>query len=284
MINVTQAEYDFPKSIPNSYFHGRASKVAIPTFQDWQKNHHIHFLRYLWYLLDQNFNNVYPSGNQSGISYEDLQKEIDDLEKKIEGQLSSSNGIRPIKKILIGEAPPPGNNYFYDNTTLTGPWINAPWKACYHSLGKPNQKSNYLIKMAQAGFLLLDLFPYAISFTNRDTIKYETSCISAFRNGPSFYPINIMATLCKLQNQINLTSSIAFGMKKFGEAILNNKSGCVLNFNRCTSKNGFGLHPAGPIDCLRTPPPNPLAISNYLRIISDTSGNPNATLLIDAGF
>ena len=86
-----------------------------------------------------------------------------------------------IKYILVGEARPPlnipaslnkcggdeNNTYFY-NITHVGqtPWLNAPrlnW-GCPPFRPCPNNKVNTLLCLASNGVLLLDLFPYAISY------------------------------------------------------------------------------------------------------------------------
>lgn len=86
-----------------------------------------------------------------------------------------------IKYILVGEARPPlkepkslnkcggdeKNTYFY-NITHVGqtPWLNAPrlnW-GCPPFRPCPNNKVNTLLCLASNGVLLLDLFPYAISY------------------------------------------------------------------------------------------------------------------------
>ncbi len=308
MINVTDKEYDYPKTISGSYFHGQASKVTIPTFKEWQRNHHIHFLRYLWYLLDQNFDNDYPSID---ISDEDLQKKIDDLEEKIKKQLSSSNEIRPIKKILIGEAPPllphppAKGNYFYHTGSWPqkpGPWINAP-KKCMFLNKTYTSKDLFLQNCAKKGFLLLDLFPYAIKFTSslRNGPDYKVACKEAFNNPNGNYPLNILSTLNQLKNHIHKDFTIVFGMNSFGETILNDKIGCVtsfisygfnlqnprnaslISFNNYMNSNHLNLKNLGVIDFFRLPKHN-LANSNFLHVVSDNSNNPNATLLKVAGF
>lgn len=86
-----------------------------------------------------------------------------------------------IKYILVGEACPPlkipislnkcggdeNNTYFY-NITHVGqtPWLSAPrlnW-GCPPFRPCPNNKVKTLLCLASKGVLLLDLFPYAISY------------------------------------------------------------------------------------------------------------------------
>jgi hypothetical protein len=85
-----------------------------------------------------------------------------------------------IKYILVGEARPPlktpilnkcggdGNNtYFYDISHVRPTsWLSAPrlnW-GCPPYAPCPNNKVNTLLCLASNGVLLLDLFPYAISY------------------------------------------------------------------------------------------------------------------------
>ena len=189
---------------------------------------------------------------------------------------------RPIKKILIGEAPPASGAYFYDPINWShSQWEYAPYRAIFGHLPGAIHKTIFLTQMAAAGFLLLDLFPYAISFSgNRNSPTYTNACISAFRNGHGAYPINIMSTLGQLNNCISKSFSIAFGLKLFGEAILND-IGCIADFTHWAVHNSFTLLPAGAVNVHR----NPMIpqISNYLRIVLRNM-NPNASLLNHAGF
>lgn len=92
-----------------------------------------------------------------------------------------------VKYILIGESRPrrksqkikdcspilgdENNTYFYDVTHIskTQPWLSAA-RTCWaapHFRPCPTNKIKTLLNLAQKGILLLDLFPFAISYTSR---------------------------------------------------------------------------------------------------------------------
>lgn len=87
-----------------------------------------------------------------------------------------------IKYILIGEARPPkkgcnlndcggdkSNTFFYDIRHIKStPWLNAPrinW-GCSSYSPCPNDKIQTLLCLASKGVLLLDLFPFAVSYSS----------------------------------------------------------------------------------------------------------------------
>jgi hypothetical protein len=187
-----------------------------------------------------------------------------------------------IKKILIGEAPPPKpHNYFYNpsplrwNATTGNPttgqgWTSAIKNTLFPGLVFPDTVS-FLKACAREGFLLLDLFPYAISYSkSRGTITtpnrfYRAACISAWGAGPVSYPHNIINTLNYLVCCIQKNIAIGFALTSFGTIILTDL-GAVGAFNAWCLANGITLNPPGPINQIRlVMPPVPNA-SNYLRI------------------
>jgi hypothetical protein len=96
---------------------------------------------------------------------------------------------RSIKYILIGEAPPSTGNYIYkgDNTG----YITAPLSAMgIGGLGEFER----LVAFADAGYLLLDLFPFAIDFKN--TIINRT--MEGFFNNPNL-GVFILSLLVKIR-------------------------------------------------------------------------------------
>jgi hypothetical protein len=68
---------------------------------------------------------------------------------------------RDIKYILIGEAPPATGSYIYKDAK--GSYITAPLSA-FNINTKKLSRLNRLIDFAKNGYLLLDLFPFAIDF------------------------------------------------------------------------------------------------------------------------
>jgi hypothetical protein len=101
---------------------------------------------------------------------------------------------RTIKYILIGEAPPPSGNYIYkgDNTG----YITAPLSA----MGIQGLNGfERLCAFADKGYLLLDLFPFAVDFNNSSVNK----AILNFLNGPNI-EVLIRALFLKMRGLICL--------------------------------------------------------------------------------
>ncbi len=265
-------DYNFPLALTKGYFAGK----DVPPFGVYMRNFHHDFLKYLFFMCIQNAKGAYP---------------INDSIDKIIGELNDSarNCSKPITKILIGEAPPfqlPNSNtieYFYNTCgkwPSRSPWINAPKKALFNEQTFQN-KVDFLTACARAGFLLLDLFPYAIKYNSRSTKKYEIACVSAFQ-GP--YPFNIMDTLRWLTPCISKNIAIGFGLTPFGKVILSSMS-CVNIFNRWTANNNINLITPLLLDQLRQIPINDT--SNFLRICHKNMRNaygPDPALLKQAGF
>ena len=248
----TNANYDFP--IVTGTFLGK----TIPTFADYTADYHIHYLRYLYFMCCMNAEGLYPF-------------EIS-IEQMLDGWKKNKHKPK-INKILIGEAPPPvAINYFYNPTS---PWSRTgnPGKggnytrsiknALFPGMAFPT-KIDFLIACARNGFLLLDLFPYAMPYTGgiRTTRRYANACISAF-GGTAVYPIHIIANLNSLKDCIKSDLSIAFAQISFGKIILSDPT-CVANFNTWLLTNGKSLNPAGPIGIIR--PITTPNISSYLRV------------------
>lgn len=81
-----------------------------------------------------------------------------------------------IRYTLIGEACPAlGANYFYDITQITGQaYLKAAYDASYNGVGPiipwvplhaPVDKLHKLLDLASRGVLLIDLFPFALTYT-----------------------------------------------------------------------------------------------------------------------
>lgn len=200
-----------------------------------------------------------------------------------------------IKKILIGEAPPPNqNNYFYNpsiarwnvatgNPTIGQGWTSAIKNALFPGMVFPNTVS-FLKACAREGFLLLDLFPYAITYSSRTSSKYKQACISTWGAGPTPYPHNILITLNFLTCCIKKTISFGFALKSFGEIIVTD-AGSITSFNSWCLINGITFNPPGPLNQIRPVPAPLVSASIYLRVCG-TRGQtgPNSTLLNIAGF
>ena len=265
----TNANYNFP--VETGTFIGK----PIPTFTDYTSDYHIHYLRYLYFILCMNAEGLYPT-------------ELT-IEQMHDGW-GRNKCIPKINKILIGEAPPPvAINYFYNpaspwsrtgNPGKGGNYTRSIKNALFPGMTFPT-KIDFLIACARNGFLLLDLLPYAMPFGGiRSTRRYANACISAF-GGAVAYPINIIAILDSFGNCIKSDFSVAFAQISFGKIILTDPT-CVANFNAWLLTNGKSLNPVGPIDMLR-----PIAIPNvspFLRVCGKRgSFVPISALLNDTG-
>ncbi len=63
---ITVTDYYFPLGIPGGYFNGK----FVPTFHDYLRDYHIHFMRYLYFLCIKNADGDYPIE----ISIEEIEK------------------------------------------------------------------------------------------------------------------------------------------------------------------------------------------------------------------
>jgi hypothetical protein len=254
-MNIT--DYNYPIGQPRGFFNGRVPLATPATFPS---TYDIDYLRYLYFLCIKNAEGDYP---------------IEINREEIDKAFQNEGSCKPrIKKILIGEAPPPTYlNYFYNpsplrwnagtgNPTVGQAWTSAIKNTLFPGIAFPDTIS-FLKACAQKGFLLLDLFPYNISYSGRrTTVRYRNACISAF-GGTSPYPHNIINTLTSIKCCLHEEISISFAMKSFGEIILNDAS-CVANITLWLAANGIILYPAGPINSPRLIPVKDS--SKYLRV------------------
>lgn len=278
---ITLPDYNAPLIIPGGYFNGRFAPRDAIEFNRFLSTYHLDYLRYLYFLCIMGAEGEYP---------------LDITVEEIEGAFNNEdrNCIPRIKKILIGEAPPPNYcNYFYNihspwNVRMGRPSAGQAWTSAIKNALFPGMifhtKTEFLIACAQSGFLLLDLFPYPITYTGRNTIMYQNACINAFIMGGN--PINIISQLNSIICCISKELSIGFAMRSFGENILNSPV-CVADFNAWQALNGIILNPLGDINLIRPIPI--LGASDFLRICYQGGANgggpmgPNANLMNTAG-
>lgn len=253
-------EYNSPIGIRNGYFNG----VNI-TFTEYFENYHIHFMRYLYYLCIMNAEGEYPEN----LKIEEIQNAFE--------KIKVGEYYQSIKKILVGEAPPPNiNNYFYNtssirwNTKTGNPTTGQNWTTTIKNVLFPGMlfpdTVSFLKACAKEGFLLLDLFPYPITYKSRNSKKYKEACVCAFGAGNDApYSHNVISTLNYLNFHISKTISFGFALTSFGKIILSDNLS-VNNFNNWCALKKINLSPKGSIDIPRTfqaPVPN---TSDYLRI------------------
>lgn len=256
---MTITEYNYPITIPGSYFNRRIAAPITPIeFNLFLSTYHLDYLRYLYFFCIMGAEGEYPTN----ITFEEIKKAFTYREKKC---------AKRIKMILIGEAPPPNySNYFYN---IHSPWNNMTgkpsrgqfWTSSIKNALFPNDiflsKVDFLIACAKKGFLLIDLFPYPISYSGRSTKLYRNACEEAFCGAA--YPINLINQLNSITCCIAEEISIGFAMKTFGENILSSPS-CVRAFNAWQAANRITLNPPENIDVIRIP--LIVGASNYLRV------------------
>jgi hypothetical protein len=278
---ITNLTYNAPLGIQNGYF----NQNVVPTFPDYLMNYHLHFMRYLYFLCIMNGEGEYPFE----MSIENIQSTFDDCKKK-----KCNDCTLGIKKILIGEAPPPNpQNYFYNpnspwtddgrpgvgGSAFTGAIQTALFGATVFAT-----KLDFLIQCAREGFLLLDLFPYPISFTARTSRSYRNACISAWGAGPTPFPHNIFNILDYLICCIQKRIAFGFALKSFSEVIIANADSVAI-FNEWCLENGIILNPPGPLEQIRVLPTLVANASNYIRVCGRNGlYGPCPVLLNSAGF
>ena len=152
------------------------------------------------------------------------------------GQLCKN---REIKYILIGEAAHPSSKtYFYNiNHTAYTPYLKAPLDAW--GVNAPT-KLDKLIGLANQGVILLDLFPFALSYnTNfRDRLNKSGVTNSFWDNAMNAYSIKIRINTA-LAAYLHNDWDLAFVAPcKISEHIVNPQNG----FQPLTMPN-IGLHP-----------------------------------------
>lgn len=277
---ITAADYNFPSRLPGGFFNGR----MVPTLPDYLNEYHIHYMRYLYFMCIMNGEGEYPFE----ISFEDIQRAFDESKR--------NKNCKPlIKKILIAEAPPfTKANYFYNPSS---PWTvkgkpgvgGTSYTGVIQTTLFPGvlfpTKLDFLKACAREGFLLLDLFPYSISFAGtRNTLRYRNACISAFGSGPTPYPLSILKTLKDLTCCIEKNLTVGFALKVMGEAI-NNNVHCVADFDSWLLANRITSNPGGSLNQLRLVPSKVPGASRYLRVCwRNGLFGPCSNLLKTAGF
>ena len=204
-------------------------------------------------------------------------------------------GEKPyIRYILVGEArpspkksvynkcrPTPGdekNGYFYDIRHINSwqPWLSAPrinWD-CPPFRPCPNNKIQTLLRLASKGVLLLDLFPYAISYSTklRKTLNINGTTKSFWDNPTN--PFNLKDRIQRIGNLL------------CNDWDLSLVAPCIISGHIINPINGFspiavipaGLHPAQ----FRTLMPNPKRCSlgaDWRKVAVSSAGAPTSDLI-----
>lgn len=277
---LTASDYNTPRTISGSLFGG----PSVPSYSDYLGNYYVHFLRYLYYMCAMGGDKEYPDR----LSVEELVAKLTTLEN-----------CRPtIRKVLIGEAPPANaTNYFYNPDPSSwnvkkgapakgGSWARQIQTALFGAKSHFPSKQEFLQACAKEGFLLLDLFPYAISFSSSiaKTKKYYGAVNDAFGfGGYSGYPSSIKATLDSIECCIDSSMIIGFSLIRFGNRILDDKGITTSFLTWFTSKGRSFPGSISSIDQLRIPPVKGASI--YVNVFGKQGpAFPLASLMKSAGF
>lgn len=133
--------------------------------------------------------------------------------------IAQLNQKRCIKYIMIGEAAHPINDsYFYKHTsTVSSPWLSAPVAAFTPS---PNgsvltgpTKLEKLLYLADNGYILIDLFPFATNYTALRTVLNTTGVSTFFFNNEVLFRINqfvVNGLTCQNSNEQNSNGKNAY--------------------------------------------------------------------------
>jgi hypothetical protein len=118
-----------------------------------------------------------------------------------------------IKYVMIGEARPsnPGTYFYNINDIGQTAWLREPYKAFYTNSNwvhpkSPQLKVDVLLQLAKAGYILLDLFPYAIKYSTPQRQIINNNGVSSFFFNNSIN--GMLAYLVKYTNKINNTLPI----------------------------------------------------------------------------
>lgn len=192
------------------------------------------------------------------------------FEEYIKGITSSG---KKIKYILVAEAPPKGNTYFYNINHLGNtPYFKTVCKAFNIILTSPLTnilKSNALLELANQGIILLDLFPFAIPFSTSLRKKLMESGITKDFWDGSVYSIKTqISALCPYLDfewDLCLISppTLSFHIVGAYDAI---------SITPCTN----GIHNNTTFKVLL---PTQKRGCDHKKVASDTAGNPNAELI-----
>ena len=277
---ITSADYNYPLGISGGFFAGK----AVPGFSDYLNAYHVHFLRYLYYMCIMHGDGDYPLE----ISLEEMQRAF---------QHRDNSNCKPrIKKILIGEAPPPtAANYFYNPHS---PWTkrgrpgkgSTAWTGAIQTALFPGAsfttKLDFLKACAREGFLLLDLFPYAIPFSISDRKKtsYKMAALASFGAAPTPYPNHIIDQLTYLICCIKKQIAFGFALKSVGEIIVSYPN-TTLAFTGWAITHGIVFTIPATLDEPRAIPARVPGASRFLRVCGRQNlFGPCPILLNDAGF
>lgn len=171
------------------------------------------------------------------------------------------NGDKPklektpcIKHVMIGEARPrpnspkinkcggdENNTYFYNVSHLKNTkWLSEPCKAfslVYTRPTCPNQKADLLLDLASRGYILIDLFPFAISFNSNNRFRDSLNKIGVSELFFRTYLNNKLTQLCKYKcshNEVN--PIVAFsGPAKIHHFLTHQIANGILALNPCYS-------------------------------------------------
>jgi hypothetical protein len=156
-----------------------------------------------------------------------------------------------IRYVMIGEARPKpnepvinncggdeNNTYFYNVTNVKNTrWLSEPCRAFNPLLTRPscpNQKAALLLDLASKGYVLIDLFPFAITFTS--SIRKRMNDLGITNFFYSNYLDPILTALCKLTCHDEKKPIVAFsGSAITHHYLMHQIANGILTLNPCFS-------------------------------------------------
>jgi hypothetical protein len=181
-----------------------APKCAIPNYDEYQQSENM-FEDYLDIFRGVNTRNQRSNGNNKWY-YE---------HPFFNGEKSKLDNRPCIKYIMIGEARPiaknpmfnacggdENNTYFYNITHVKQTnWLKEPFLAFYPAPwvkpSCPIDKIDILLQLASQGYILIDLFPFAINYTS--TIRKKINRLGLTNYFYANYLDVKLSELCKLK-------------------------------------------------------------------------------------
>ena len=219
---------------------------------------------------------VLPLGTQAPLysDYADREAQMQDYHSYL--------GNRQLKYLLIGEAAPSsGKTYFYNPYHLERTsWMFAPYQAFYGTWKQALNKGDKLDRLkdlAEKGFLLIDLFPFALNYEDLRKSLNNTGASVWFYNNHLLPIINNLKSSQRLNSRYYLAFSGPLTIHNhlvasMGSGIISNPADAICYYNSPTVKPGIKKALTG-----KGPKP-PL----YRCCAGDRSGNVNEFLVRNA--
>lgn len=218
-------------------------------------------------LWDDHFKNLTEEKMPPYDEYLEREK----LFKEHINSIITSSG-KKIKYILVAEAPPTGNTYFYNfNHLYKTPYFNAVCKAFEIPIEKPltkESKEDALRELAKKGVILLDLFPFALNYSKLRKKLLGSGITKNFWDGDIYSIKTQISTLCPYLDSewdLCLIAPPTVSCHIVGTYDAISISPCTNGIHDNTTFKAIFAHKKRGCD--------------LKKVASDTSGNPNTELI-----